>query len=296
MSDLLNQLMQTITLTAVDDNVFEGQSHDYVGKRIFGGQVLAQALMAASHTVNKPAHSLHGYFLRGGDIAAPVQYQVRQLRDGRSLSAREVIAVQYDDVIFSMIASFSDFEDGLNYQQIMPDYPPPQNLLTEQELKNMFSGAIPAKLKERFMRERHVEIKPTKPRDPLHPKPMQPKQANWLRIKNLNTTDIAIQQALLAFSSDFYLVGTGLMPHGINFMTKGLQAASIDHSIHFHRPFNIGEWMLYDMWCDITANAKSLNHGQFWQQGNLVATVQQEGLMRLRNPQIKQVSQDVTNI
>ncbi len=309
-NELVSQLLETITLKEITDKaleqqllgkfrIFEGQSHDYAGQRIFGGQVLAQALIAAFHTIDddKPCHSLHGYFLRGGDISIPVFYHVEALRDGRSLSARRVTAIQYkkdtrdkkdtqdnasEQVIFSMIASFAPTEEGLNYQPDMPIYPPPEDLLTEQELKEQFVGKVPNKLKARFMRKRHVEIKPIKPRDPIHPKPMLPKQANWLRIPELGVHSVAVQQALLAFSSDFYLVGTGLMSHGISFMTKGLQAASIDHSMHFHRSFDMNDWLLYDMWSDNTAHAKGLNHGQFWQDGKLVATVQQEGLMRLR--------------
>ena len=249
--------------------------------------------MAAAQTLDedKPCHSLHGYFLRGGSIGQPVIYQVRRLRDGRSLSAREVTAVQMkqdndgnmiEQVVFSMIASFSPMEGGLDYQEEMPAYPPPEDLESEQSLKEHHVGSVPEPLRERFMRPRHVEIKPVKPRDPVYPEPMVPRQANWLRIRELGEQPVAIQQALLAFSSDYYLVGTGLMPHGISFMTKGLQAASIDHSMHFHRPFDINEWLLYDMWSDTTSHSKGLNHGQFWQNGNLVATVQQEGLMRLR--------------
>lgn len=286
---LVMQLLETLTLVPYQDNVFIGQSYDYVGARIFGGQVLGQALMAASHTVEsaKPCHSLHGYFLRGGDITKPVYYQVDKLRDGRSLASRQVTARQYDDdhqpvIIFTMLASFSPFEEGLDYQQVMPEYPTPDSLLTEQQLKDQVVGKIPDALKARYMRQRHVEIKPVQPRDPIHPAPMPPQQANWLHVPQLGKQSIQVQQALLAFSSDFYLIGTGLMPHGISFMTKGLQAASIDHSMHFHRPFDMNDWLLYDMWCDTTSQAKSLNHGQFWQDGKLVATTQQEGLMRLR--------------
>ena len=286
---LITQLLETLTLVPYQDNVFIGQSHDYVGARVFGGQVLGQALMAASHTVEsaKPCHSLHGYFLRGGDINKPVYYQVEKLRDGRSLASRQVTARQYDDdnqptIIFTMLASFSPFEEGLEYQETMPECPPPDSLLTEQQLKDQVVGKIPDALKARYMRQRHIEIKPVQPRDPIHPEAMRPHQANWLHIPQLGKQSIQVQQALLAFSSDFYLIGTGLMPHGISFMTKGLQAASIDHSMHFHRPFDLNEWLLYDMWCDTTSSAKSLNHGQFWQNGKLVATTQQEGLMRLR--------------
>src|SRR5699024_1563852 len=232
---LIDELLATVALIEVSPDVFEGKSHDYVGSRIFGGQVLAQAIMAAAHTLDKdkPCHSLHGYFLRGGDINQPVIYQVRRLRDGRSLSAREVTAIQYkevrgkapvEQVIFSMIASFSPMEEGLEYQEDMPVYPPPEDLLDEQDLKEQYVGKVPDALKARFMRHRHVEIKPIKPRDPIHPEPMKPKQANWLRIRELGKQPVAIQQALLAFSSDFYLVGTGLMSHGVSFMTSGLQA------------------------------------------------------------------------
>ena len=290
---LVAQLLKTLSLNQTADDVFEGQSYDYVGNRIFGGQVLAQALMAASHTldVQKPCHSFHSYFLRGGNINQPVIYQVRRLRDGRSLSAREVTAVQYkegrdgeriEQRIFCMMASFSPMEGGLDYQEEMPAYPPPEDLLVEQQLKEQFVGNVPDALKARFMRQRHIEIKPVKPRDPINPEQLPPKQANWLCIEALDQQPVAIQQALLAFSSDFYLIGTGLMPHGISFMTKGLQAASIDHSMHFHRPFDLNHWLLYDMWSDTTANSKGLNHGHFWQDGKLIATVQQEGLMRLR--------------
>ena len=232
--------------------------------------------------------------MRGGDIRLPVIYQVRRLRDGRSLSARQIVAVQNvpnnpddptsgttEQVIFTMIASFSPMEGGPDYQECMPKYPSPDTLQNEQELKDAHVDKIPDALKARYLRKRHVEIRPVTPKDPISPKPMRPRQANWLRINGLQEQPVAIHQALLAFVSDFYLVGTALMPHGLSFMTKGLQVASIDHSMHFHRPFDVSDWLLYDMWSDTTSHAKGLNHGQFWQDGRLVATTQQEGLMRL---------------
>lgn len=290
--DLVADLLQTLNLQEIADNEFVAPSFDYVGPRVFGGQVLAQALMAGALTLttDKPCHSLHGYFLRGGDIRYPVHYQVRCLRDGRSLSAREVTAIQHipndageidKQVIFSMIASFSPMEGGLDYQETMPTYPTPEMLLNEQELKSAYVDGIPEPLKARYLRKRHIEIKPTHPRDPISPRPMPPRQGNWLRIEALGSQPVAIHQALLAFASDFYLVGTGLMSHGLSYLSRGLQVASIDHSMHFHRPFDINEWLLYDMWSDTTSHAKGLNHGQFWQNGKLIATTQQEGLMRL---------------
>lgn len=293
---LIDDLMNTLTLTQIAPDVYSAPSFDYVGARVFGGQVLAQAMMAGALTLvhDKPCHSFHGYFLRGGDIRLPVIYQVRRLRDGRSLSARQIVAVQnvpadFDDphsqtseqVIFSMIASFSPMEGGLDYQEPMPDYPHPDTLKNEQELKDEYLGKIPPALQARYLRKRHIEIRPVSPRDPIHPTPMRPRQANWLRVNGLGDKPVAIHQALLAFASDFYLVGTGLMSHGLSFMTKGLQVASIDHSMHFHRPFDMTNWLLYDMWSDTTSHAKGLNHGQFWQDGRLIATTQQEGLMRL---------------
>lgn len=294
--DLAADLLYTLTLEQTAPDVFCGPSFDYVGPRIFGGQVLAQALMAGALTLDqdKPCHSLHGYFLRGGDIRYPVHYQVRRLRDGRSLSAREVTAIQYvpdqanqsaRQVIFSMIASFSPMEGGLDHQKTMPTYPAPDILPNEQELKSHQITKIPKSLQARFMRQRHVEIKPIDPKDPIDPEPALPRQANWLRIEAIGDQPMAIHQALLAFSSDFYLVGTGLMSHGLSYLSQGLQVASIDHSMHFHRPFDISQWLLYDMWSDTTSHAKGLNHGQFWQDGKLVATTQQEGLMRLSTRQ-----------
>lgn len=288
---LIDELLTALTLTPVAPDVFEAPSFDFVGARVFGGQVLAQALMAGALTleVDKPCHSLHGYFLTGGDIRYPVVYQVRRLRDGRSLSARQIVAVQYiptedgtnkEQVIFSMMASFSPMEGGLDYQPTMPDYPHWHLLKDEQALKSSYLKDIPESLHERFMKERHVQIRPISPRHPLRPKPDKPRQANWLRV-HIADKPFALHQALLAFASDYYLVGTGLISHGLSYASRGLQIASIDHSMHFHRPFDVSDWLLYEMWSDTTSHAKGLSHGQFWQRGNLVATTQQEGLMRL---------------
>ncbi|MDO4897544.1 MAG: acyl-CoA thioesterase II [Moraxella sp.] len=287
---LIDELLTALTLTPVAPDVFEAPSFDFVGARVFGGQVLAQALMAGALTldVDKPCHSLHGYFLTGGDIRYPVVYQVRRLRDGRSLSARQIVAVQYvptddgkkEQVIFSMMASFSPMEGGLDYQPAMPTYPDPHLLKDEQHLKSSYIDSIPDYLQARFMKERHVQIRPINPRHPLTPKPDTPRQAHWLRV-NIDNQPLAIHQALLAFASDYYLVGTGLMSHGLSYASRGLQIASIDHSMHFHRPFDVSDWLLYEMWSDTTSHAKGLNHGQFWQHGNLIATTQQEGLMRM---------------
>lgn len=289
--NLLDELLSALTLTKIAPDTFEAPSFDFVGARVFGGQVLSQALMAGALTldVDKPCHSLHGYFLTGGDIRYPVVYQVRRLRDGRSLSARQIVAVQYvpdgdgvkEQVIFSMMASFSPMEGGLDYQGNMPAYPNPHLLKDEQALKSAYIAGVPDYLQARFLKERHIQIRPISPRHPLTPAPAMPRQANYLRVNPLCDQPFIVHQALLAFASDYYLVGTGLMSHGLSYASRGLQIASIDHSMHFHRPFDVSKWLLYEMWSDTTSHAKGLNHGQFWQDGNLVATTQQEGLMRM---------------
>lgn len=288
--NLLDELLSALTLTKIAPDTFEAPSFDFVGARVFGGQVLSQALMAGALTldVDKPCHSLHGYFLTGGDIRYPVVYQVRRLRDGRSLSARQIVAVQYvpdgdgvkEQVIFSMMASFSPMEGGLDYQGNMPAYPNPHLLKDEQALKSAYIAGVPDYLQARFLKERHIQIRPISPRHPLTPAPAMPRQANYLRVNPLCDQPFIVHQALLAFASDYYLVGTGLMSHGLSYASRGLQIASIDHSMHFHRPFDVSKWLLYEMWSDTTSHAKGLNHGQFWQDGNLVATTQ-EGLMRM---------------
>lgn len=268
---------------------FIGSSYDFVGRRIFGGQVLAQALMASSLTTDKPCHSLHAYFLVGGDIRYPVHYEVLRLRDGRSLSARQITAVQYINgarqVIFGMLSSHAPmqeahYQNSLTYQKSMPSYPKPETLKTEQQLKQEQIHSIAPENQERFLREREVLIKPINPKDPVHPHPTIPRQAVWLCVPDIKDQPIAIHQALLAFSSDYYLIGTSLLSHGLTYQSPNMQMASIDHSLHFHRPFDISQWLLYDMKSDVTGYDRGLNLGQFWQDGALVASASQEGLIR----------------
>ena len=287
-TELTDELIASVGVSETSPDVYRGQNMDFVGPRVFGGQVLAQALLSAAHTllIDKPCHSLHGYFLRGGDIRLPTFYQVRRLRDGKSLSAREVVAVQPakdggQSVIFSMIASFALPESGLDYQPVIPSYPTPDTLKNEQQLKEDYLHDVPKHYQARYLKQRHFEIRPLIPRHPLYVSPTDPKQASWLRLYESRSLTMSVQQALLAMVSDYYLAGTAMMAHGITFMTKGLQVASIDHSMHFHRSFDLSEWLLYDMWSDTSSHAKGLSHGQFWQAGKLVATVQQEGLMRV---------------
>lgn len=284
---LLDELLAIVELEKLEEDLYRGISRDFVGKRVFGGQVLAQALMAASQSADRPCHSIHAYFLRGGDIRAPIVYQVKRLRDGRSILAREVDAIQHGHIIFSAIASFAAVEEGLDFQTDMPEAPAPDDLKNEAELLAAVEQFIPKSIRARVMRKRHVEIKPTVVRNPFSPQPEAPHQAVWLRVADAAKKvpkDIKVQQALMAFYSDFMLLGTSLMPHGLSFWsTSNLQAATIDHSIHFHRAFDVTDWVLHDMHCHTTSRTHSLNRGTLWQGGKLVASTQQEGLIRLRD-------------
>lgn len=281
-SALVKELIDVLTLEKLEENLFRGKSRNFVGKRVFGGQVLGQALRAAALTVDRPVHSLHGYFLRGGDIEAPIVYQVERLRDGKSFATRQIRAIQYGQVIFQALLSFAPQEDGLNFQVEHPSYPQPDELKNEQELKNLIAPFLPEKVRTNFLRERHVELRPINPTNPFTPQPEAPSRAHWMRVKDRLPDDPALHQAIIAFASDYALMGTGLMPHGISFMTPNLQAASLDHGMYFHKPCRADDWLLYDMNATVTSSARGLNHGRMWQNGELVVTTVQEGLMRLR--------------
>lgn len=297
----LHALMSALTLQKIADNRFVGPSFDFVGPRVFGGQVLAQALLAAFYTLTsaKPCHSLHAYFLRGGDIRYPVQYTVSVLRDGNSLSARQVTASQMIDgkdcTIFTMLASFAVMDNNLlDGQKPMPSYPPPTAVPSEQEFFAPYiaSNHTPNWLKERLSHPRPVTVRLIDPRPLFNPPKAVSHQALWLTIDELDSNKLPaimpslyppiFHQACLAFASDLYLVSTALIGQGMNLLSKDLQVASIDHSLHFHRPFDIIDWLLYELKSDIATYDKGLNNGQFWQHGQLVATSQQEGLMRYR--------------
>ncbi len=285
MVNLVKELVDVLTLEPLEENLYRGQSRNFVGKRVFGGQVLGQALRAAGYTTDRPAHSLHGYFLHGGDINAPIVYEVERLRDGKSFVSRQVRAIQFGKTIFSAMVSFAQPEEGLNYQIAMPEYPAPDTLKNEQELKKLIAPFLPESVRTNFMRECHVEMRPINPTNPFTPQPEAPERATWLRLPQTSfqvPDDIGFKQALIAFVSDYSLMGAGLMPHGISFMTPNLQAASLDHSLYFHQDFSLTDWVLYDIHATVTSHARGLNYGRMWQNGQLVASTAQEGLMRLR--------------
>ncbi|MDO7531160.1 acyl-CoA thioesterase II [Acinetobacter baumannii] len=285
MNALTQELVELLTLEKLEENIYRGISRNLVGKRVFGGQVLGQALRAASYTTDRPAHSLHAYFLYGGDINAPIIYEVDRLRDGKSFVSRQVRAIQHGRVIFSAMVSFANPEEGLKYQHPEPDYPAPEALKSESELKEGILNFVPENVRASFMRERHVEIRPIDPVNPFQPQPEAPFNAHYIRTHDRipkQLDDISLHQAIVAFYSDFTLMTTALRPHGLSYISPSLQCASIDHAIYFHRPLRADEWMLYDMEATVSAASRGLNFGRMWQNGQLVCSTVQEGLMRLR--------------
>ncbi|EMD0727169.1 acyl-CoA thioesterase II [Acinetobacter baumannii] len=285
MNALTQELVELLTLEKLEENIYRGISRNLVGKRVFGGQVLGQALRAASYTTDRPAHSLHAYFLYGGDINAPIIYEVDRLRDGKSFVSRQVRAIQHGRVIFSAMVSFANPEEGLSYQHPEPDYPAPEALKSESELKEGILNFVPENVRASFMRERHVEIRPIDPVNPFQPQPEAPFNAHYIRTHDRipkQLDDISLHQAIVAFYSDFTLMTTALRPHGLSYISPSLQCASIDHAIYFHRPLRADEWMLYDMEATVSAASRGLNFGRMWQNGQLVCSTVQEGLMRLR--------------
>lgn len=286
MNALTQELVDLLTLEKLEENIYRGISRNLVGKRVFGGQVLGQALRAASYTTDRPAHSLHAYFLYGGDINAPIIYEVDRLRDGKSFVSRQVRAIQHGQrVIFSAMVSFANPEEGLNYQHQEPEYPAPETLKSENELKEGILNFVPENVRANFMRERHVEIRPIDPVNPFQPQPEAPYNAHYIRTHDRipkQLDDIALHQAIVAFYSDFTLMTTALRPHGLSYISPSLQCASIDHAIYFHRPLRADEWMLYDMEATVSAASRGLNFGRMWQNGQLVCSTVQEGLIRLR--------------
>lgn len=285
MNALTQELVELLSLEKIEENIYRGISRNLVGKRVFGGQVLGQALRAASYTTDRPAHSLHAYFLYGGDVNAPILYQVDRLRDGKSFVSRQVRAIQHGRTIFTAMISFAHPEEGLNYQISEPEYPAPEQVKSEAELKKLLVEFVPENVRASFMRDRHIDIRPIDPSNPFQPQPEAPSYAHYLRTHDKIAPDmdeISLHQAIAAFYSDFTLMTTALRPHGLSYLSPSLQCASIDHAMYFHKPFRVDEWMLYDMDATVSASSRGLNFGRMWQNGELVCSTTQEGLIRIR--------------
>lgn len=285
MTNVLNQLVDVLKLKQLDELHFEGCSEDLGFRNVFGGQVCGQAMMAAYQTVEQlQAHSMHGYFLRAGDPNLPIQYEAQIIRDGSSFSARRIIARQYDKEIFTLNVSFQKPEKGFEHQFNMPDTTEPEVLLSELEMRRRFKHLIPEHLREQFTRDRPIEIRPVNPINYSNPDVRAPYKQNWFRAVGKLPDDLALHHCILAYASDFGLLGTSMLPHGVSFAQKDMQVTSLDHAIWFHRPFRVDEWLLYDMDSPSASNGRGFNRGNIYnQKGHLIASVCQEALIRKRS-------------
>lgn len=284
MSRVLEELLHLLSLEAVGDDVFLGQSQDLGWGRVYGGQVLGQALSAAERTVdpNRLVHSLHAYFLRPGDPDQPIEYQVERTRDGRSLSTRRIRAEQGGRPIFFMAASFQIHETGLEHQDAMPEVPGPDKLISSNELILQYADQLPAAMVDWATTDFPIEMRPVRAGDPLRRTVSEPVQHVWLRAESDLPDGPALHRYLLAYASDLVLLDTALLPHGRNYWQGGLQVASIDHAMWFHHDLRMDDWLLYTMDSPSAAGARGLVRGRFFdRKGVLVASVTQEGLMRL---------------
>jgi acyl-CoA thioesterase II len=289
-SDAVAELISLLDLERIEVNLFRGVSPDDGMKRVFGGQVIAQALVAAYRTVeNRTCHSLHAYFIRPGDPSVPILYEVDRARDGKSFTTRRVVAIQHGEQILNLAASFQIPESGFTHQSKMPETKKPAELKSEDELRALAKDHIPKEFQKQFARPRPIELKPVDPRQMISPARTEPKKQMWLRARGkVDPKDIALQQCLLAYASDMGILDTATKPHGVNWFTGGVQMASLDHSMWFHEPFDISEWLLYTMDSPSASGARGFNRGEiFTESGVLVASVAQEGLMRPREPKFK---------
>lgn len=280
----LANLVALLDLKPIGDDLFEGTSPKSRWQRVYGGQVLAQALVAAQRTVQgRICHSLHAYFLRPGNPKRTIRYQVQRSRDGHSFSARHIVALQNDKPIFTMSASFQLEEEGLRHQTPMPDVPPPDALKGEAEWRETAAAQLPEEIRPWFLCERPIEIRPVTPEDRYSGKQHPPRQIFWMRAKGKLPDTPSLHQCVLAYASDMSLLDTSLLPHGATLFTPGLQLASLDHAMWFHRPFRADDWLLYVQDSPSAAGARSFNTGALYREdGTLIASVAQEALVRQR--------------
>ena len=285
MNSILDQLVSLLSMETIEENLFRGASQDLGFRQLFGGQVLGQALSAASQTVDseRQANSLHGYFLRAGDAKKPVIYQVERVRDGGSFSTRRVTAIQNGQTIFTCSASFHQQEEGFRHQTEMPDVPQPEDLIPEEELSPRLAKALSQEKREKMLRAKAIETRPVQVLDPLHPALSAPIKQVWFKAAGVLPSSPALHKYLLAYASDFGLLTTSLLPHGASIWQPHMQVASLDHSIWFHEEVCLDDWLLYSMDSPWAGNSRGFARGSIYtRDGRLIASVAQEGLTRSR--------------
>jgi acyl-CoA thioesterase II len=284
---VLDDLVKLLALERIEENLFRGQSQDLGWGTVFGGQVLGQALSAATQTVppERRVHSLHAYFLRPGDAQRPIVYDVDRIRDGSSFTTRRVVAIQNGHPIFNLAASFQKEEEGFEHQMPMPEAPAPEGFKTDQERFAAFAHRLPPHARERATAERPIELRHVEEdHDIFHPPKRPAERMVWLRAVAPLPDDPALHAYLLAYASDFSFVTTSLLPHGVSWLTGEMQIASLDHVMWFHRPLRVDDWLLYVMDSPVARGARGLARGLvFNTKGELVASAAQEGLIRRRS-------------
>ncbi|MDX1403070.1 MAG: acyl-CoA thioesterase II [Woeseiaceae bacterium] len=283
MHAVLSDLIELLQLERIEENYFRGQSRDIGSAQVFGGQVLGQALSAAHHTVdNRRAHSLHAYFLRRGDMHAPIIYEVDRARDGGSFSVRRVVAIQHGRPIFNLAASFQKPEQGLEHQAQMPEVPGPDGLPDMTEVSADILEVIPEKMRRYLTDKRPFEFRPVRAMNFLKPEKLPPVKQVWIRAVDRLPDEVSLHQNLLAYVSDYELLGTSTLPHGLPFGQGRVQMASLDHALWFHREARVDEWLLYSFDSPNASGARGFARGQFFtEDGQLVASAAQEGLVRV---------------
>jgi acyl-CoA thioesterase II len=287
--DVLEELIELLKLEKIEENIFRGQSQDLGFGNVYGGQVLGQALSAAYQTVpaERGVHSLHAYFLRPGDAKKPIVYNVDCIRDGKSFTTRSVIAIQNGRAILNMAASFQVAESGFDHQDIAPQPAGPEGITSERELALKVADQIPESIREKILCRKAIEIRPVNPINPFAPEKRKPLRYAWFKAVGRLPDDPMIHQYMLAYASDFGLAVTSLYPHGQSFWQPQMQVASLDHAMWFHRDFRMDNWLLYVMESPNAGKSRGLSRGQIYtQEGKLVASVVQEGLIRYHDVKI----------
>jgi len=287
---VVRQFLDLLELERLEHNIYRGQNRDLGTGRVFGGQVFAQALVAARRTVGegREAHSVHGYFLREGDLTTPIVYFVDRPRDGKSFTSRRVTAIQHGEAIFHLSASFHVAEPGLDHQVAMPEVPPPETLTSELDLIRANADRIPETTRHLWTQDRPIDLRAVAPRHPFE-QPTAGSAATaqrqvWFRVVERIPDDVIVHQAVLAYASDYGFLPTALLPHGITMRDPSLLIASLDHTVWMHRPFRADEWLLYVSDSPSAHGARGFVRGQiFTREGHLVASVAQEGLIRRRD-------------
>lgn len=285
MSKQLEQLQELLLLERLDTGLFRGQCENLGLPQVYGGQVIGQALAAAGYTVeaDRGLHSFHSYFLLPGDIHSPIIYDVENLRDGKSFSTRRVKAVQHGRPIFYLTASYQTEQEGFEHQTLMPEVKGPEHYANEAQLIQPYLEHLPEPVKKAFSPDKAIEVRPVVVNDPMRPQAIEPKQYLWMKANGSLPDAQNIHQFLLGYASDWGFLVTALFPHKVSLFTPKFQVATIDHSMWFHRPFKMDEWLLYEIDSPNASGTRGLVRGNIYnRQGELVATAVQEGVMRFK--------------